>query len=137
MSAENLAYAVVQVVHNFGAAAVVGGAVGALWLAGGDPGRQRGLAWLVLAGWAAQAASGASFGAVSLHYYGQFPDIHGIAVAALRIKVACALAGFVLAALWLRRAAGWSEAARRRAWKGLAALAAVALAAAAFLRWFS
>ena len=83
MSAENLAYAVVQVVHNFGAAAVVGGALAARWLAAPDVRRQRQLAWLVLAGWAAQAGSGALFGAISLHYYGQFPDLHGTAVAAL------------------------------------------------------
>jgi hypothetical protein len=137
MSAENLAYAVVQIVHNFGAAAVVGGALAARWLAAPDVRRQRQLAWLVLAGWAAQAGSGALFGAISLHYYGQFPDLHGTAVAALRVKVACALAGFVIAALFLRRAARWGEGARRRAWNLLAALAVVALAAAAFLRWFS
>jgi len=137
MSAENLAYAVVQVVHNFGAAAVVGGAVGASWFAAGDFGRQRSMALLVLAGWAVQAVSGASLGAISLHYYGQLPDIHGVALAALRLKIACAIAGFALAALWLRRAPGWGEAARRRVWRLLAALAVVALAAAAFLRWFS
>lgn len=137
MSAENLAYAVAQVVHNFGAAAVVGGAVGASWLAAGDFGRQRSMARLVLAGWAAQAASGASLGAISLHYYGQLPDLHGVALAALWLKVACAIAGFALAALWLWRAADWREAARRCAWRLLAALAVVALAAAAFLRWFS
>lgn len=44
MSAENLAYAVVQVVHNFGAAAVVGGALAARWLASADVRRQRQLA---------------------------------------------------------------------------------------------
>jgi hypothetical protein len=43
----------------------------------------------------------------------------------------------VIAALFLRRAARWGEGARRRAWNLLAALAVVALAAAAFLRWFS
>ena len=37
----------------------------------------------MMAGWAAQAASGGAFGFVSWLYYGRFPDIHGIAVAAL------------------------------------------------------
>ncbi|MCL4185240.1 MAG: hypothetical protein KJ011_17525 [Burkholderiaceae bacterium] len=134
---ENLAYALVQVVHNFGAAAVVGGALAALWPVPHEPGLQRRLAWLVLAGWAAQAVSGALFGAVSFHYYGAFPDIHGVAVAALRIKVACAATGFALAALFLLRAARWSDAARHRLWQALSALAAIALGAAAFLRWFS
>ena len=137
MSAEYLAYAVVHVVHNFGAAAGGGAALAARWLAPAVVRRQRQLAWLVLAGWVAQAGSGALFGAISLHYYGQFPDLHGTAVAALRVKVACALAGFVIAALFLRRAERWGEGARRRAWNLLAALAVVALAAAAFLRWFS
>lgn len=134
---ENLAYALVQVVHNFGAVAVVGGALAALWPAPRETRVQRRLAWLVLAGWAAQAVSGALFGAVSFHYYSAFPDIHGVAVAALRIKVACAASGFALAALFLLRAARWSDAARRRVWQALAALAVIALGAAAFLRWFS
>lgn len=137
MIAENLAYTVVQVVHNFGAVAVLGGAVAAGRFARSDLGLQRRIAWLVLAGWGAQAASGALFGAVSLHFYGQFPDIHGVAVAALRIKIVAAATGFALAAVFLRRAATWSDAARRRAWNALAGLAVVALAAAAFLRWFS
>ncbi len=134
---ENLAYALVQVVHNFGAVAVVGGAFVGLLPAQRETRAQRRLAWLVLSGWAAQAVSGALFGAVSFRYYGALPDIHGVAVAALRIKVACAASGFVLAALLLLRAARWNDVARRRAWQALAALAVIALGAAAFLRWFA
>jgi hypothetical protein len=85
----------------------------------------------------AQAASGAAFGGVSWLYYGRFPDIHGIAVAALLIKLACAAAGFMLAAAYLYRGAGWRERAQQATWRALAALAATALTAAAFLRWFS
>ncbi len=106
MSAENLAYAGVQLVHNFGAVAVVGGAAAGRWLAPGDAGAHRRLAWLVLAGWAAQAASGALFGAVSLYYYGALPDIHGVAVAALRIKVAAAVVGGDTGPLHLARVLG-------------------------------
>lgn len=135
MDWHNLTYAVIQVVHNFGAVAVVGGAVGSLWL--GPQGRRRPLAWTVLAGWAAQAASGGAFGAVSWLYYGQFPDIHGIAVAALLVKMACAAAGFVLAALYLYRDTRWSPPAQQTVWRALALLAVTALTAAAFLRWFS
>jgi hypothetical protein len=134
---QNLAYALTQVVHNFGAAFVVGGAVFARWPAWQPRGAQRRLAWLVLLGWAAQAASGAGFGAISYAYYGQFPDIHGIAIAALATKMACAVAGFLLAALYLRREARWPERNRSAAWAGSAVLAAIALTAAAFLRWFS
>src|SRR5690606_28764680 len=101
MSAENLAYALVQVIHNFGAAAVVGGAVFAVWPVGQAHGVRRVLGWLVLLAWAAQAISGALFAAVSFHYYGQFPDLHGIAIVALLVKIGCALAGVALAAAWL------------------------------------
>ncbi|MBI3093682.1 MAG: hypothetical protein HYY97_02320 [Rhodocyclales bacterium] len=134
---QNLAYALTQVAHNFGAAAVVGGAVFARWPARQARELRRRLAWLVLAGWLLQGASGGAFGAVSYAYYGRFPDIHGIAVAALLTKMASAGAGLVLAAAYLKLESGWTEARRDGAWAGLAALAAIALAAAAFLRWFS
>ena len=137
MDLQNLAYALTQVAHNFGAVAVAGGAVFARWPARQARDTRRRLAWLVLAGWALQAASGAGFGAVSYAYYGRFPDIHGIAVAALLTKMACAAAGLVLGAAYLKLESGWPEARRDAAWTGLAALAAAALAAAAFLRWFS
>lgn len=138
MDLQNLAYALVQVVHNFGAVAVVGGAASALGPNGADSAtRQRRLAWLVLSGWGLQAASGATFGAVSFHYYGEFPDIHGIAMAALALKVACAVAGFLLAAVSLVYGARWTDGGRRRTWQILLALGATALTAAAFLRWFS
>ena len=137
MDLQNLAYAIIQVAHNFGAVAVLGGAFSALRLVPGQAGMQRALAWLVLAGWATQAASGAAFGTVSWLYYGQFPDIHGIAIAALVIKVACAMTGFAIAAVYLRSASTWSEQVRQTAWRMLAFLAATALSAAAFLRWFS
>lgn len=136
MDIQNLGYALTQVVHNFGATAVVGGAVAVLWLAP-RPELERILAWLVGVGWAAQIASGAAFGAISFYYYGEFPDIGGLAVAALAIKVACAATGFSLAALYLLRAASWTATLRRKIWLMLAGLGATALTAAAFLRWFS
>lgn len=135
MDLQDLSYAAIQVVHNFGAVAVVGSAVCALW-----PGLARmrkSLAWVMGVGWAAQAASGGAFGAVSWLYYGRFPDIHGIAVAALLLKMACAAAGFMLVAAYLYRGDGWSERAQQATWRALVTLAATALTAAAFLRWFS
>ncbi|MEW6313950.1 MAG: hypothetical protein AB1513_07905 [Pseudomonadota bacterium] len=132
MDIQNLAYALTQVAHNFGAVAVTGGAIAALY---GTEQTQRRLAWLVLAGWSAQAASGAAFGAVSYYYYSQFPDIHGIAAAALAVKMICAATGFVLAALCTRQRR--NKKGCRNAWRSLAALAVTALTAAAFLRWFS
>jgi hypothetical protein len=83
---ENLDYTLVQVVHNFGAAAIVGGSVFALYPATQVVAVQRKLAWLVGAGWAIQALSGMGFAAVSYYFYGKLPDIHGIALAALLNK---------------------------------------------------
>lgn len=137
MNSENLAYALVQVAHNFGAAAVVGGAVISFWPLRQPEATRRRLARLLLGAWLAQAASGALFGAVSLHYYGQLPDLHAIAVAALSVKIISALGGIVMAAVYLFSAARWTEHARANAWRALVALGVAALTAAAFLRWFS
>lgn len=133
MDWQNLAYAATQIVHNFGAVAVVGGAACAL--AWRDATVQHRLAWIVLIGWATQAASGATFGAISFYHYGKFPDIHGIAVAALGVKMACAAFGFTLAAWQLF--AHPSVASSRHGWLALCGLGALALSSAAVLRWFS
>lgn len=135
MDLQNLAYALTQVVHNFGAVVVVATPVYAI--AAGRPGPARGLLWAVLAGWGAQFASGALFGLVSWHFYGQLPDIHGIAVAALALKLLCATAAVALVAVSLRRRAAAAPERQRVPWRVLATLGATALAAAAFLRWFS
>lgn len=134
-AAQNLAYATVQVLHNFGAVATVGGSLAALRVKGADARRR--LAWLVLAGWGTQAASGAMFGMVSFLYYHKFPDIGGIAVVALMTKMLCAATGFMLMAVYLwfglhRLDGKWGV-----VWPASAILAAIALSAAAFLRWFS
>lgn len=136
MYIQNLGYALTQVVHNFGASAVLGGAVAALWLAP-RPELERALGWLVFAGWAAQIASGAAFGAISFYYYEQFPDISFAGTVALVIKVACAASAFLLAAFYLLVARGKPQAWRRGIWLIMAFLATTALTAAAFLRWFS
>ncbi len=137
MDWQNFGYAAVQVAHNFGAASVVGAPFFALWPTREAPGLLRPLAWLALVGWIVQAASGAGFGIVSFYWYGHLPDIHGIAIAALLIKIACAAAGFVLAVGYLFAARGWSETRRRKSWGLLLVFGAIALTAAAFLRWFS
>lgn len=134
-NAQNLAYAVVQVLHNFGAVATVGGSLAAARLE--DAGVRKKLAWLVLIGWGTQAVSGASFGLVSFLYYHKFPDIAGVAFAALVIKILCAALGFMLAAAYLLRSADWPEKNRGRVWSSSVMLAVIALSAAAFLRWFS
>jgi hypothetical protein len=124
-------------VHNFGAVAVVGGAILGRWPQATAPLERRKLAWLILVGWLLQGGSGAGFGAISFAYYGQFPDIHGIAVAALLVKMACAASGIVFAAAFLRYQAEWSEPRQEVFWTVLILLGVIALTAAAFLRWFS
>jgi hypothetical protein len=134
---ENLNYAIVQLAHNFGAAAVVGFAILALYPAAQPVTVQRRFAFFVGLGWAVQVVSGVGFGAVSYYYYEKFPDLSGVAFAALLIKIFCAVGGLAIAVLLARRAAGWTGARRRTAWKLLGALGVTALAAAAFLRWFA
>lgn len=136
MGPENLAYALIQVAHNFGAVAVLGGSVFALWPAPRLE-HARTFAWLILAAWGAQIASGVMFGATSLHYYGETPDLSSVAKTALIVKVVAAFTGLLLAALFLLRGRQWRPAGVTRAFRSLAALGAVALTAAAFLRWFS
>ena len=136
MGSENLAYALTQVVHNFGAAIVLGGAVFALWPM---PRLEfaRTFARLICLAWGVQIASGIAFGLTSFYYYGETPDLSSIAVAALAIKVTAAISGFVLAASYLFRGRDWRDLYVRRTFQSLAALAAIALTAAAFLRWYS
>ncbi|MDH5546175.1 MAG: hypothetical protein OEZ43_11310 [Gammaproteobacteria bacterium] len=137
MQWENLFYALTQLVHNFGAMAVVGGALATLYLAAEKQGAQRKLAWLVLIGWGAQAASGISFGAISFYFYGETPDLHATAQVAFIIKLFCATSGGILALFYVISAHAWADGSRRRAWKTLTLFGVVALSAAAFLRWFS
>lgn len=135
---QDLAYALVQVVHNLGAVLVVAGAIFALVPPGRDPRVRRTLAWLVLVGWLTQAASGAGFGAISFMFYGRFPDLSTIAMVALIVKLSSAVAGIFLAALYLA-----PDSVRERlpfgahVWPMLAGLGLLAITAAAFLRWFS
>lgn len=132
MDGQNLAYALTQVGHNFGAVIVVAAPLYALATA--KSAGTRGVLWLALAGWALQLASGGLFGLVSYHFYGQLPDIHGIAIAALVLKLLCALTAVALIAFGLLRATSRPSASL---WRALAALGVTALTAAAFLRWFS
>ena len=134
---QNLGYALVQVMHNFGAAAMVGGAAFMLYQSPQPAPLQRKFAWLVGFGWSVQALSGMMFGAISYYNYGKFPDIHNIAIAALAVKMLCVVSGLLTVAWYLRDADGWADRQRHRAWQILFALGATALTSAAFLRWFS
>ncbi|MCD6707232.1 MAG: hypothetical protein LT080_12375 [Thiobacillus sp.] len=65
--------------------------------------------WLILAAWGAQIASGGLFGLTSLYYYGETPDLSSVAMAALAVKVAAAISGFLLAAFYLGRGREWNH----------------------------
>lgn len=137
---QNLAYALVQVIHNLGAVALVGVPFFVLLRADGADGDEavhRRAAWVVLAAWVVQAASGAAFGAVSYYFYARFPELHAIAVAALVVKVGCAVAGFSLAVLYLRARPPTNPFLKDGVWRVLAGLGLAAITAAAFLRWFA
>ena len=132
---QNLSYSAIQVVHNFGAVATVGGSLIATQLR--DEVTRRRLAHLVLFGWVTQAASGASFGVVTYYYYQQLPDISGIAIDALGIKMVCAAFGTLLLMTYLWQSEHWTDLTRSKVWISSFALAVTAISAAAFLRWFS
>jgi len=134
---QNLIYALIQVIHNFGAVTVVGTAAAAIWLAHGNAGVRHRMSYLMALAWAVQAASGLMFGAITYYFEKHLPDIHGVAVDALLVKIGCAAAGFILAVAYIRFNSGWSAKKQLLAWRALLALGAIALACAAFLRWFS
>lgn len=112
---------------------MVGTAAAALWLVHTEAARLRLARWMGIA-WVVQALSGAGFGATSYYYHGKFPDLKGVAIAALVVKIVCAVTGFVLAFSY---PATVTPARRDTAWRVLLGLSATALTAAAFLRWFS
>jgi hypothetical protein len=132
----NLIYTGVQILHNFGAVAVVGSPVAGWWLGRASMDDHYKLAWLVVLGWTAQGVSGAGFGLTSYLAKGQLPEIAGAALVALLTKVGCALIGCVLAVVYLRTGFRWSPLSRLRMWQGMLVLAGTALSAAAVLRWF-
>ncbi len=87
--------------------------------------------------WAVQAASGALFGITTYYFERNLPDIHGIAVDALLVKIICDVAGFILAVVYLKYHSGWSADKQSFALRILLVLGVVALSSAAFLRWYS
>jgi len=134
-----LVYALVQAVHNLGAVAVVASPAVALGTRGrgerGESNESR-LAWILLAAWGLQAASGAGFAAASYGLKGALPEVTGVALAALVIKMAATAAGFSLGAALLRVRRLASGRHRAVAWGLALGLALAALLAAAPLRWY-
>ena len=134
-----LVYALVQAVHNLGAVAVVASPAVALGLRGRGEHveiNERRLAWVLLAAWGLQAASGAGFAAASYGLKGELPEVTGVALAALAIKLAATACGFTLGAALLRARRLASGRPRAVAWGLALGLAVAALLAAAPLRWY-
>lgn len=132
---QNLIYAFIQVLHNFGAAAIIGFSVYGFMATKAGP--KPGLGYLLAMAWLIQGVSGGFFGLTTYYYHHQLPDIHGVAMAALLIKIACVVLGFSIAAsyaIWFKR---YSLVFVRGIWIGLTLVGLTALSAAAFLRWFS
>lgn len=134
---QNFIYALIQILHNFGAVAIVGIAAASLWLAGGNTVLLHRLAIFTALAWLIQAMSGAFFGLSTFYFEHHLPDIHGIAVDALIVKMLCAASGIILAVMYIKRDAQLSVASATSIWRILLALGVVALCSAAFLRWFS
>lgn len=134
--AADYAYALVQVAHNLGAVAVVGSpAAAGLWLR-----EQRAvpvvLAWLTAGGWLVQVLSGVGFGVTSYLSRGELPEVTGVALFALYLKVSCATTGLALAAFYLLIPLWRREQTQRGLWPSLLVIGIAALSGAAFLRWF-
>ena len=131
---ESLVYALIQLMHNIGAAGVIGFSASGVWGRHQQMTTQRRLFFFTGIAWLIQAISGPSFGMASLHFHGSLPDIYGVAVISLGIKITCVVTGLLLTAtMFLNRSSGISTA----KFAGQFILGAVALCAAAFLRWFS
>ncbi len=129
-------YALIQALHNLGAAVVVALPTAALARerAGVAPARRSAI--LLLVAWLLLAGSGVGFGVASLALKGALPEIEGVARWALGIKIAGAALGVATSGAAVFAGRDWTAAARRRA--ALVELVAVAfpLAAAAVLRWY-
>jgi hypothetical protein len=133
---ETFIYTLVQLVHNFGAAAVAGSPIAALWSGRENKTALRKLAWLMALGWVAQGASGIGFAVTSYTMEGALPKVEGVALTALALKVGCTLVGVVLAGFYLMTGSRWSTVNQLRMWKFMVITTLTALSAAAALRWY-
>lgn len=146
---QNLIYALIQVFHNEGAGAIVALGAYGTWMVGNRAAPRLALALTLL--WGLQGCTGALFGVVTFLYDHHLPDIHGIAVKALILKMLCVICGFSLAFRARKLAQvqvagvtgnqpGAGSGLRQQGrllWPVSLALGMISLGSAAFLRWFS
>lgn len=132
---QNILYALIQSIHNIGAVLIVG--VGAYGLFFAHSLQKRMLAAIQAIAWSVQGLTGGAFGLTTFYFYHQFPDIHGIAIAALFIKISCVVLGFLVSSAYTFWSDQLSQSLRRICWISMFLLGVVALTSASFLRWFS
>ena len=132
----DLIYTLIQLGHNFGALAVTGIPVAALARESAGGTFSRRLSWWLVAAWALQAASGSGFALASWKLKGALPEVEGIALAALIVKIAATVLGLGLATIAAARSSRWTASGRRTIYHLEIVVALVPLAAAAFLRWY-
>mgnify|MGYP007031262066 CR=1 FL=1 len=132
---QNLLYALIQSVHNIGAVVIV--AVGAYGLFFSHERYKGMLAGAQAIAWAVQGVSGGVFGLTSFYFYHQLPDIHGVAIVALLIKIGCVVSGFSISTMYVIWGNQFSPSLQKMAWTLMFATGSIALSSAAFLRWFS
>ncbi|MEO8505034.1 MAG: hypothetical protein ABI609_14135 [Acidobacteriota bacterium] len=132
----DLIYALIQLGHNFGALAVTGIPVAALAREGVDGRYSRRLMLWLVAAWALQVASGSGFALASWTLKGALPEVEGIALVALSVKIGATVIGLGTAIVVAARAGRWTAPGRRTMYQFEIVVALVPLAAAAFLRWY-
>jgi hypothetical protein len=146
---EDFVYACIQLMHNVGAAAVVGIPAVAWWRVSSSrvvaelPDKaeasatiRRRMAWLTLLAWSTQIASGITFGLTTYYLKHELPELTGVGFAALAIKIGCAFICCILTLVYLRKGINWVENLQLFTWQTLFALGLAALMSAAFLRWY-
>lgn len=134
---QNLIYALIQLIHNFGAAAVIGIPVYVLMTRQKKVMEQHRFVVAVALAWLLQLVTGFSFGIVSLTFYGHLPDIHGVARIALLIKIICAITALAVIFFALKQKNTSTKNKIAMFWVIWLILGATALSSAAFLRWYS
>jgi hypothetical protein len=133
MQPSAVAYAVIQSIHNIGAALALGLAM-LLFLKSARGENVKSTLWFLLIVWGLQGATGILFGMTSLYFHGAFPKIPLIAQASMAIKVACVALAFSVSAWLLYKKAGDVSIKVRLMYM---TLPMIALVAAAVLRWSS
>ena len=142
-------YSCVQLVHNIGAAAVVGSPAIAWWLtrASRKPEGLFGsplaivsvlhkLAWFTVIAWMTQVLSWVGFAATTYYLKHGLPELTDVGLMALGIKITCAIISIAFVFYYLKASSHRSVQTKAKVWQLLFMLGLAALISAAFLRWY-